>query len=106
MNNVTEEANRQRIAAELWASSLRTDAVFAVQYSGPEMIQDFPIPIHELGHQVHGLICEGFRVKWSTIEDEPLLCIWEYPGPDPLWPRVKAREHLIEIPEEFRRDSS
>lgn len=104
MNKITEKADKQKIAVELWASSLHTDSIFAVQYSGPEMVFTFPIPIQDIGDQVHGLICEGFHIQWNIIEDEPLLCIWEYPGPKPEWPEVKNRNHLVEIPEQFRRD--
>ena len=77
-----------------WSRGRNFSGLRLVQYCGVEMIGAHDINLNEIDDRISGYVREGFYVGWAEQSGRLYLCVWEYPGPVPPWPRVFAEEDL------------
>lgn len=85
--------NAKLAAFQNWSENRSFQAARLVQYVSREPY-GIDVALDDVLRQIRGLVCEGMRVDWSEFQNCLYLRVWEFPNPEPEWPKVYAEEPL------------
>ena len=98
MNETEKRADDLTAEFRSWYDVNGPTSILFVHYCGPEFIRTFGADLAKALQHIHGLICEGFRMRWVMHNAVAAIAVWEGLDEPPEWEKVFNRENLWPLP--------